>query len=211
MIATIGDGSLWLALALTMLACLVLGMGLPTLPAYLIIVLVMGPAIAKLGIPELLVHLFVLYYGVLSNVTPPVAVAAYAAAPIAGANPMTTGVQAVRLAIVGFVIPFVLIYNPSLALVVEFAWLPFLWLIVRLPLAIWLVASGLTGFDAARIGTAGRGVRVGLGFAVLVTEIWVAGAAFAAGLAIVAYGRLRARRAAPPAAVARRAERLGSD
>ena len=211
MIATIGGGSLWLALALTMLACLVLGMGLPTLPAYLIIVLVMGPAIAKLGIPELLVHLFVLYYGVLSNVTPPVAVAAYAAAPIAGANPMTTGVQAVRLAIVGFVIPFVLIYNPSLALVVEFAWLPFLWLIVRLPLAIWLVASGLTGFDAARIGTAGRGARVGLGFAVLVTEIWIAGAAFAAGLAIVAHGRLRARRAAPPAAVARRAERLGSD
>ena len=191
MIATIGDGSLWLALALTMLACLVLGMGLPTLPAYLIIVLVMGPAIAKLGIPVLLVHLFVLYYGVLSNITPPVAVAAYAAAPIAGANPMTTGVQAVRLAIVGFVIPFVLIYNPSLSLVVGFEWAPFVWLMVRLPLAIWLIASGLTGYDAYRLGAAERGLRVVSGFAVLVTDVAVAGGAFAIGLAVVGYGRFR--------------------
>ncbi|MCH7477790.1 MAG: TRAP transporter fused permease subunit, partial [SAR324 cluster bacterium] len=114
MVLSLGDGSLLVSLALTMIACLVLGMGMPTVPAYLIIVLVMGPAISELGIPPLLVHLFVLYFGVLSSITPPVAIAAYAAAPIAGSNPIATGVVAVRLALIGFIIPFVFVYNPSL-------------------------------------------------------------------------------------------------
>ena len=101
--------------------------------------------IGKLGVPVLLVHMFVLYYGVLSNITPPVAIAAYAAAPIAGANPLMTGVQAVRIAAVGFTIPFVLVYNPSLALVLGVDWLPFVGILVRLPVAIWLVASASSG------------------------------------------------------------------
>ena len=98
LLVELGHGNLMLALLVAAAACLLLGMGLPTLPAYLIIVLILGPAIAKIGVPLLLVHLFVLYYGVLSNITPPVAIAAYAAAPIAGANPLTTGVQAIRIA-----------------------------------------------------------------------------------------------------------------
>ena len=190
-IVSIGDGSLWLALLLAMVACLILGMGLPTLPAYLIIVLVMGPAITKLGIPALLVHLFVLYYGVLSNITPPVAIAAYAAAPIAGANPMMTGLQAVRIAAVGFIIPFVLVYNPSLSLVIGFEWLPFLWIIVRLPVSIWLIATAFSGHDTAGLSAWERGLRLVCGFGLLWTDVTIAAVGFVAGIAIVVFGWLR--------------------
>lgn len=198
-IASLAEGTLWLALALTMLACLVLGMGLPTLPAYLIIALVMGPAIAKLGIDILLVHLFLLYYGVLSNITPPVAIAAYAAAPIAQSNPMTTGVQAVRLAAVGFAIPFVLIYNPSLSLVIDFEWGAFIWLMVRLPLAIWLIATGTTGYEIARLSLADRVLRVAAGFLCLAIAEGIAVPAFVVGGGLILWHRI-ARRATAPVA-----------
>ncbi len=196
MIVEIGQGTVWLALVVTALACLVLGMGLPTLPAYLIIVLVMGPAISGLGVNELLVHLFVLYYGVLSNITPPVAIAAYAAAPIAGANPMSTGFQAIRLAAVGFIIPFVLIYNPAMSLVIDFEWGAFLWIVARLPVTIWLVASGTTGCDSARIGVPERVVRVVSGFLVLAPTTAVAVSALAVGGTAIVRHRWRHRRAA---------------
>ena len=90
LILALGEGTLFLSLIYTMLGALILGMGLPTLPAYLIIVLVMGPALQDLGIPILVAHMFVLYFGVLSAITPPVALAAYAAAPIAGSRPLVT-------------------------------------------------------------------------------------------------------------------------
>jgi TRAP transporter 4TM/12TM fusion protein len=193
LVVSVSEGSFFIGLLMTMLACLVLGMGLPTIPAYLIIVLIMGPAITKLGVPILLVHLFVLYYGVLSNITPPVCIAAYAAAPIAGANPMTTGFQAVRLAVVGFLIPFVLIYNPSLSLVVEFEWLPFIWVIIRLPVAIWSIASSLVGFDAGRLPIVERILRFVIGIAVLVPDITVEIVAFVVGIGIFVFHRFRHR------------------
>ena len=112
MVLAFAGSDLFVALLLLAIASLVLGMGLPTIPAYVIIVIIMGPAIQKLGVPVMLVHLFVLYYGVLSAITPPVAIAAYAAAPIAEANPVSTALQALKLSFVGFIVPFVFIYNP---------------------------------------------------------------------------------------------------
>ena len=125
MILAFAGTDLFFAMFLVAVASMILGMGLPTIPAYLIIVLIMGQAIENLGVPKILVHLFVLYYGVLSAITPPVAIAAYAAAPIAGANPMTTAVQALKLSFVGFIVPFVFVYNPSLSLVAGFETLAF--------------------------------------------------------------------------------------
>ena len=196
LLVDIGQGSLILALLVTMAACLLLGMGLPTLPAYLIIVLIMGPAIAKIGVPLLIVHLFVLYYGVLSNITPPVAIAAYAAAPIAGANPLTTGVQAVRIAAVGFMIPFVFVYNPSLVLVLGVDWLAFLGVLIRLPLAIWLVATGTAGVGPDRLHFAERVLRVVLGIAVLTPYVPVENGASVLGGGLVLFHILRRRRIA---------------
>ncbi len=116
LVASYADGQLAVSLLLMALACLLLGMGMPTVPAYLIIVLVMGPALQKLGVPIIHTHMFVLYFGVLSAVTPPVALAAFAAAPIAGAGAMRTAIEASRLALPGFVIPFAFIYQPSMLL-----------------------------------------------------------------------------------------------
>lgn len=116
LLSNLASDQLILSLLLMALACLLLGMGMPTVPAYLIIVLVMGPSLQKLGVPIVHTHMFVLYFGVLSAITPPVALAAFAAAPIAGAPPMATALEASRLALPGFVIPFAFVYQPALLL-----------------------------------------------------------------------------------------------
>ena len=116
LLSSLAEDQLILSLILMAIACLLLGMGMPTVPAYLIIVLVMGPSLQKLGVPIVHTHMFVLYFGVLSAITPPVALAAFAAAPIAGSSPMGTALEASRLALPGFVIPFAFIFNPALLL-----------------------------------------------------------------------------------------------
>ncbi|MFD2740684.1 TRAP transporter permease [Sulfitobacter aestuarii] len=116
LLSGLAEGQLALSLLLMALACLLLGMGMPTVPAYLIIVLVMGPSLQQLGVPIVHTHMFVLYFGVLSSITPPVALAAFAAAPIAGSRPMATALEASRLALPGFVIPFAFVYQPALLL-----------------------------------------------------------------------------------------------
>lgn len=122
LLSSLAEDQLILSLILMAIACLLLGMGMPTVPAYLIIVLVMGPSLQKLGVPIVHTHMFVLYFGVLSAITPPVALAAFAAAPIAGASPMGTALEASRLALPGFVIPFAFIYQPALLLGTGFDW-----------------------------------------------------------------------------------------
>ncbi|WP_246107472.1 TRAP transporter permease [Puniceibacterium confluentis] len=121
LLSSLAEDQLIISLILMAIACLLLGMGMPTVPAYLIIVLVMGPSLQKLGVPIIHTHMFVLYFGVLSAITPPVALAAFAAAPIAGSSPMATALEASRLALPGFVIPFAFIYQPALLLGTGFA------------------------------------------------------------------------------------------
>src|SRR5699024_7408560 len=100
------SGSLFLTLFFTMIASMVLGMGLPSIPAYIITATMAAPALAEFGIPVLLAHMFVFYFGIFANVTPPVALAAFAGAGISGGDPMRTGFQALKLSIAGFLIPF---------------------------------------------------------------------------------------------------------
>ncbi|WP_369335740.1 TRAP transporter permease [Halomonas sp. ND22Bw] len=140
-VQAVADGSLFLSLLLMALACLVLGMGMPTVPAYLIIILIMGPAVEALGVPTIAAHMFVVYFAVLSAITPPVALAAFAAAPIAQANPMAIGMTAMgRLALIGFLTPFVFVYSPSMLLITDFSLVEFVWSILRLALAAYLIA-----------------------------------------------------------------------
>lgn len=202
MVASIAEGSLFFALTVAMLACLLLGMGLPTLPAYLFIVLFVGPIIGKLGVEALLVHLFVLYFGVLANITPPVAIAAYAAAPIAGSNPMTTGFQAIKIAAVGFIIPYVFVYYPSITLVIQFEWLAFIWIMVRLPVAVWLLASTLIGCDAHQLGIVERLLRAAAAVVMLVIipELQIGGFVVGLGIVVVHRFRFRNRQVEPAAA-----------
>lgn len=138
------DGSLFLSLLVMAAACLVLGMGMPTVPAYLVIILVMGPAVEALGVPTVAAHLFVIYFAVMSAITPPVSLAAFAAAPIANANPLGISLVAMRISLLGFVVPFVFAYSPSLLLITDFSWTELLWALARLGLASWLLATVFT-------------------------------------------------------------------
>lgn len=144
-IQVVGEGNLFLSLILMALGCLVLGMGMPTVPAYLIIILVMGPAIESLGVETIAAHLFVVYYAVLSSVTPPVALAAFAAAPIAKTNPIALSVTALRLATVGFLIPFAFVYHPSLLIITDsFSTLGLIMALITTSSAVLLICWGFS-------------------------------------------------------------------
>lgn len=113
----LGQDSLLLALILIMVTSLVLGMGLPSAVCYLLLATFIGTVIKTLGIPPLAGHLFIFYFGLMSMVTPPVALAAYAASSIAGSNIMKTSLLAFRFSLVGFVLPFLFIYQPELLMI----------------------------------------------------------------------------------------------
>ena len=112
----IAADQMWLALILTMIVAVILGMGVPTTAVYVTVSVLLSPALIKMGIPEIAAHMFPFYYGVLAAITPPVALASFAAAGVANTNPSTTGWQAVRLGLSGFIIPFMFTYGPELLL-----------------------------------------------------------------------------------------------
>jgi TRAP transporter 4TM/12TM fusion protein len=113
-IVALGGGKVLPTLFFTMIASIILGMGLPTTAKYIILAIMAAPALIQLGVLPLAAHMFILYFGVIADLTPPVAVAAYAGAGIAGGNTMRTGFNAVKLAVAGFIIPFVFAINPAL-------------------------------------------------------------------------------------------------
>nr|WP_228293188.1 TRAP transporter permease [Psychrobacter sp. K31L] len=116
-IVTLGAGSLFFTLILTMLASMVLGMGLPSIPAYIITATMAAPALAGFDIPILSAHMFVFYFGIFANITPPVCLAAFAGAGISGGDPMKTGFLSLKLALAGFIVPFMFIYNPTMLMI----------------------------------------------------------------------------------------------
>jgi TRAP-type uncharacterized transport system fused permease subunit len=111
LVFSLAQGGGFLALVLIMLVSLVLGMGLPTTGAYILAAALGVPALAKLGFPPLAAHFFVFYYAIISNITPPVALAAYAASSIAGSEPNRTGFAAMRLGILAFIVPYAWCYD----------------------------------------------------------------------------------------------------
>lgn len=115
-IVGVGETSMFLSLVLTMITCLVLGMGIPTIPNYIITSSIAGPALLELGVPLIVSHMFVFYFGILADLTPPVALACFAAAPIARENALKISLQAIKIAAAGFVIPFMAVYAPEIML-----------------------------------------------------------------------------------------------
>ncbi|MFZ2330598.1 MAG: DUF3394 domain-containing protein, partial [Atribacterota bacterium] len=113
-IVALGGGKILPTLFFTMIASIILGMGLPTTAKYIILAIMAAPALIQLGVLPLAAHMFILYFGIIADLTPPVAVAAYAGAGIAGGNTMKTGFNAVKLAVAGFLIPYIFAINPAL-------------------------------------------------------------------------------------------------
>lgn len=188
-----GD-SLFLSLTLAMIGALVLGMGMPTLPAYLIIIVVMGPALQNLGVSVLIAHLFVFYYGVASSLTPPVALAAYAAAPIAGSNPIITSLMAFRLGIAKFIIPFAFAYYPCLLIIEDFSWLEFISIVPRLLISIWFINSALAKFDFTKLSWAEVILRLSVGFGILLMDVRIQIICLILGSVLLVWDFLRHKR-----------------
>jgi TRAP-type uncharacterized transport system fused permease subunit len=193
-IATVRGESLFFALLVAMVGALVLGMGMPTLPAYLIIILVMGPAIQQLGVSMLTAHMFVFYYGVASSLTPPVAIAAYAAAPIAGANPLMTAFMSFRLGMAKFIIPFVFAFYPTILIIEEFSPIPFLWIVARTCFCIWLFSSALSGYDRRKLSIPEIVIRLVIAFTMLAPVMAIHMPAIAIGVGLIAWDNIAANR-----------------
>ena len=140
MILQVSGGSLILTLILTMITSIILGMGLPTVAAYIVQVPLTIPALIELGVTPIAAHLFIFYFAIISAITPPVALAAFAAAGIAGSEPMKTGLIALRLGIAAFLVPFMFVYGPSLLLIGE----P-----MTIALSVITAVIGITGVAAA--------------------------------------------------------------
>lgn len=149
-IIALGDTSLLFTLVFTMITCMILGMGLPSIPAYIITATIAAPALAKLGIPAAAAHMFSFYYAMFANLTPPVALASFAAAGLSGGDPMKTGYQSVKLAIAGFIVPFMFVYAPQLMLI-DTTFMGGLWTALSACLGVFLIAVATEGYVFAPV------------------------------------------------------------
>ena len=158
-IIAIGKESLFLALFLTMVTCLVLGMGIPTIPNYIITSSLAAPVLLELGVPLIVSHMFVFYFGIMADLTPPVALAAFAAAPIARESGLKISMQAIRVAIAGFIVPFMAVYSPALMLQ-SGDWTDTAWIVFKALVAIAMWGAGAIGFLFGRLNWIERGVAI---------------------------------------------------
>lgn len=143
-LTSVAGTSMLLLLVLTMVVSLIMGMGVPTTAAYLVLASLVAPTMIQLGIPPLAAHMFIFYFGCISSITPPVALAAYAGAGLAGCDPNKTGYKAFRLAFCSFLMPYLFVYNP--VLLMEGGVLDILWSLVTALIGAYLLASGFEGF-----------------------------------------------------------------
>ncbi len=198
-VIALGQNNLLVALMLTMLICLVLGMGIPTIPNYIITSSLAAPILLELGVPLLVSHMFVFYFGIMADLTPPVALAAFAAAPIARESPMKIGFNAVRVAIAGFILPYMAVYAPALMLLGD-GWGATAYVVLKALLAIGLWGAAAIGYLLSPLNWAERVYAfVAAGFLVVATP-WTDDVGFAATAVLLLWHGWRTRqvrRAAP--------------
>ncbi len=211
LLAQLSEGPLFLTLVVVALGSIILGMGLPPGATYFIIVIALSSGIDTVGVAPLTLHLFVVFFAVISTVTPPVALAAFAAAPIAGAPPLQTGFQAARLSLAGFIIPFIFVYHPAViyklqTLFVWFgeelpksnamidistvSWGDLGWIVIAFVMAMWLLTSALTGMEKYRLTLVERILRSVTGILVLFPSLTISGTALIFGVVLIMAHRL---------------------
>ena len=137
---------MFIALFLTMLCCIVLGMGVPTTANYCIMASTCAPILITLGIGKIPAHFFVFYFGIVADITPPVALAAYAGSAIAKSDPMKTGVNATKLAIAAFIVPYIFAYSPAMLFVNDPSVFEVVQIVISALLGIFGVAAALNGY-----------------------------------------------------------------
>ncbi|MGB8436511.1 MAG: TRAP transporter fused permease subunit [Burkholderiales bacterium] len=162
----IGEGNLAVLLFLTALVCIVLGMGLPTVGVYVLLAALVAPSLVKVGITPIAAHLYVMYFGMMSMITPPVAIAAFAAASLANADPMRSGWSAVAFGWTAFVVPILFVLSPQLLLIGD-AWAIALTTITAIA-GVWLVSIAIAGYFVRQIAIAPRFVFAAAGLLALI-------------------------------------------
>jgi len=146
-IVPLAEKGTFIALFLTMLCCIVLGMGVPTTANYVIMATITAPILIKMGIPVLAAHMFVFYFGIVADITPPVALAAYAGSAIAKSNPLKTGITATKLAITAFIVPYIFAYSPHMLLVIgDPTVFDIIQIVITSLIGIFSISAGMVGF-----------------------------------------------------------------
>ena len=165
----IADGALLPTLFLTMIASLILGMGSPTTANYVITSTIAAPAIIMLGVPALSAHLFVFYFGIIADITPPVALAAFSAAAISGGEPIKTGIDSTKLAIAAFIIPYMFVLSPEL-LLIDTTWYYAIWMFVTALLGMIAIGAGVVGYWYQKISWLERIIAIVAGLLLIYPE-----------------------------------------
>ena len=187
----IGQGHLFLLLLLSALVCIVLGMGLPTVGVYVLLATLVAPSLVEVGVKPIAAHLYVMYFGMMSMITPPIAIAAFAAASVAKADAMRTGFAAMRFGWTAFIVPILFVYSPTLLLIgppldIAIA-------VVTAMFGVWVVSCAAVGYFMRPLGIWGRLAFAAAGIAALIpagaftggTELDIAGVA--GGIAVMTY------------------------
>ncbi|MCW2270913.1 Sialic acid TRAP transporter permease protein SiaT [compost metagenome] len=193
-ILAIGEDSLLLSLVLTMLTCLVLGMGIPTIPNYIITSSIAAPALMELGVPLIVSHMFVFYFGILADLTPPVALACFAAAPIARASGLKISLWAVRIAAAGFVVPFMAVYDSALMLQGDSVWAS-VYMVFKAAFAIGLWGAASIGYLRGHLTWWERVMALLVGGLLILAVPMTDEVGFALGLLLLGQHLWRTRRA----------------
>ncbi|WP_206529623.1 TRAP transporter permease [Brevibacillus sp. SYP-B805] len=185
-ILMMGQGSLFMTLVFTMIASIVLGLGLPSIPCYIITATMAAPALSNYGIDPLISHLFVFYFGVIANLTPPVALAAFAGAGIAGSEPQRTGWISCKLALAGFIVPFIFVYKPGM-LILNASVADIVTATITTLLAVIALAAATEGFLFARLNWLGRLLLIASALAFVFADWMYTAAGIALLLAVSVY------------------------
>lgn len=198
----LGAQNLLMLLIICAITNVVLGLGLPTLAVYVMLAILVAPALVKVGVPAMAAHLFILYFGVMSLITPPIATAAFVAATIAKTDPMAAGWTAMRFGWASYIVPFLFVYSPAL---IMRASIGIIVLVMTLSIAgIWFVCAGFTGYAlrvmpvSMRVAFIVTGLLLLMPFQASMINAWLNAAGVVIGIALFAY-ELRARKAPVPA------------
>jgi TRAP transporter 4TM/12TM fusion protein len=196
-LVNLGAENLLLLLMLCAVTNIVLGLGLPTLAVYVMLAILVAPALIKVGVPAMAAHLFILYFGIMSLITPPIATAAFVAATIAKTDPMAAGWTAMRFGWASYIVPFLFVYSP--ALIMRGSILEIIGVVTLSITGIWFVCAGMTGYalrvmtTVPRVGFVITGILLLMPFQATVINAWLNAAGIVLGVALVTY-EMRARR-----------------
>ena len=196
-IVSVAGGQMMVALVLTMLCCIVLGMGVPTTANYCIMAATCAPILMdpSIGVEMMAAHFFVFYFGIVADITPPVALAAYAGSAIAKADPMKTGINATKLAIAAFIVPYIFAMSPQMLFINVSSAFQVVQICVSALLGIFGVAAALNGFLYRHIPALLRVMTAAGGLCMLIPGTWSDVVGFVLVLAVVLIQRMSARRA----------------